>query len=89
MTVHTPPPVSGYQPISQAKLDLVNANKETEEQILRLLDQMGNFDLAAFKPDHRWVAIARTHFEQAFMALNRSIFQPQRIALPGDEKTEA
>ena len=89
MTTHAPPPVSDYQPLSQEKLDLVNANKATEEKILRLLDDMGNFDTAAFKPDHRWLAIARTHFEQAFMALNRSIFQPQRIVLPGDEKTEA
>jgi hypothetical protein len=35
--------------------------------------------------DHRWVAIARSHFEQGYMALNRSIFQPQRIKLPEDD----
>lgn len=34
--------------------------------------------------DPRWLAIARTGFEQAFMALNRAVFQPQRIALPED-----
>jgi hypothetical protein len=35
--------------------------------------------------DKRWLAIARTGFEQAFMALNRSVFQPGRIRLPEDD----
>lgn len=35
--------------------------------------------------DGRWLAIARTKFEEAYMALNRSVFQPQRIALPEDD----
>lgn len=26
--------------------------------------------------DKRWVSIARTHFQQGFMALNRAVFQP-------------
>jgi hypothetical protein len=29
--------------------------------------------------DQRWLAIAQTHIEQGFMALNRSIFQPGRV----------
>lgn len=28
--------------------------------------------------------LRRTHIEQAFMAINRAVFQPQRIALPED-----
>lgn len=35
--------------------------------------------------DPRWVNIARTHFQEGFMALNRAVFQPQRISLPEDE----
>jgi hypothetical protein len=35
--------------------------------------------------DRRWLSIAKTHFEQGFMALNRSIFKPQRIKLLEDE----
>lgn len=34
--------------------------------------------------DGRWLAIARTHFQEGFMALNRAVFQPQRIKLPED-----
>lgn len=35
--------------------------------------------------DKRWLAVARTHFQEGFMALNRAVFQPQRIKLPEDE----
>lgn len=35
--------------------------------------------------DARWVHIAKSHFEQGFMALNRAVFQPARIQLPEDE----
>lgn len=36
--------------------------------------------------DQRWLAIARSHFEQGFMALNRSVFQPTRIKLSEDDE---
>jgi len=38
--------------------------------------------------DQRWLAIARTHVEQGFMAFNRAVFRPQRISLPGDTKDD-
>lgn len=34
--------------------------------------------------DPRWLAIARTHIQEGFMALNRAVFQPQRIKLSED-----
>lgn len=73
-------PIAGYQPQSEDNLRLVNANKITEETILRQLDAL----TAHPDYDKRWLAIARTHFEQGFMALNRSIMRPQRIKLEGD-----
>lgn len=36
--------------------------------------------------DQRWLAVARTHFQEGFMALNRAVFQPQRIKLPEDSE---
>ena len=72
-------PVSGYTPQSQAKVDLVNRNKEAEERVLRILDELSTGEGV----DGRWLQIGRTHVEQAFMAINRAIFKPQRIALPG------
>ena len=77
-------PVAGYQPQSQMNLALVNANKEAEEVILRCLD-----DLAAMPDvDKRWLAIGRTQIEQGFMAVNRSIFKPGRVAIAYAEHSE-
>jgi hypothetical protein len=77
----SPLSVLGYTGQSDEKIHLVNANKESEEALLRLLDAYARND----EIDGRWVAIARTHIEQGFMALNRAVFQPERISLPGDE----
>nr|WP_165972821.1 hypothetical protein [Martelella mediterranea] len=48
---------------------------------------MGQFDAMASDPDidKRWLALARTSIEQGFMAANRAVFQPDRVALPEDE----
>ena len=74
-------PVKGYTSQSTEKVELVNEFKEFEERLLRKLD----FLPTPIQVDGRWVAIARTHFQEGFMALNRAVFQPQRISLPGDE----
>lgn len=74
-------PVAGYQKQSQEAVDLVNAFKQDEEEILRNLDRLqGRDDI-----DQRWLAIGRTKLEEAFMAINRSVFRPSRVTLPGDE----
>ena len=74
-------PVAGYKPQSDEKVALVNANKEMEERVLRVLDEMAKHD----EIDKRWLAIGRTHVEQAFMAINRAVFKPGRVKLSGDE----
>lgn len=77
-------PVKGYLAQSDAKVALVNANKEAEESLLRLLDGLAELDV-----DKRWLSIGRTHIEQGFMAVNRAIFRPARISLPADEERSA
>lgn len=86
MTDHNGLPVKGYQQQPQVAVDAVNQNKEAEEKILRLIDdlQNGTLEGEAFQADPRWLAIAKTQLEQGFMALNRAIFKPSRIALPED-----
>lgn len=70
-------PVHGYRAQAQTAVDLVNHMKRKEESVLLLLDQLKeNPDI-----DQRWLAIGRTNLEQAFMAINRSIFKPNRIEL--------
>ncbi|MFZ5692481.1 MAG: DUF7681 family protein [Pseudomonadota bacterium] len=80
MTQHQGLPVAGYQPQSDAKVSAVNTNKQHEELLLRRLDELKSMPGI----DGRWLQIGRTHIEEAFMAINRAIFQPQRIALPTD-----
>lgn len=86
-------PVAGYKAQSQSSVDLVNANKQIEEQVLRVLDQLaaltepldGDSIVARKVVDQRWLAIGRTAIEQGFMAVNRSIFKPGRASLPEDK----
>lgn len=73
-------PVPGYQAQSADAVAAVTQAKRMEEQVLRLLDQ-----LAAMPGiDHRWYHIGRTEIEKGFMAVNRAVFKPSRVALPGD-----
>lgn len=73
-------PVAGYQKQSQVAVDCVNAMKSREEMILRQLDHMKEDP----EVDQRWLSIGRTKLEEAFMAINRSIFKPARVTFPDD-----
>jgi hypothetical protein len=82
-------PVSGYKPQSNTAVSLVNRNKEIEERVLRILDDLATMKGPAASNDHpseltidqRWLAIGRTQIEQGFMAINRAIFKPGRVKL--------
>jgi hypothetical protein len=86
-------PVSGYKPQTQTqeKVDIVNGFKADEERILRKLDALAAATRAGPNSsgpnpyDARWLAIGRTQLEQAFMAINRAVFQPDRVDMPEDE----
>jgi len=82
-TMHKSLPVAGYKPQSSTKVDLVNHNKEAEEHILRSLDAL--WDRPEDDIDYRWLTIGIDLLEQAFMAINRSIFKPARVTLPSDK----
>ena len=78
---HAGLPVKGYSQQSDVSVLLVNNNKLVEEGVLRLLDALA--DLPSI--DKRWLAVGRTQIEQGFMAVNRAVFKPDRIKIPGDE----
>lgn len=85
MTEHKGLPVSGYKTQSDENVALVNENKAIEERVLRQIDRhVRNHDSREI--DQRMVALARTNIQQAFMWLNRAVFQPTRIELPEDDK---
>jgi hypothetical protein len=77
MTAHAGLPVEGYRPQGDGAVALVNANKRAEEQVLRLLDALGEQP----EVDKRWLAIGRSQIEQGFMAVNRAIFKPARVEI--------
>lgn len=81
MTEHNGLPVAGYRPQNQNAVDLVNENKQAEELVLRILDDLKANDAI----DQRWLAIGRTAIEQGFMAVNRSVFKPSRVKLEGEQ----
>lgn len=75
-------PVAGYKPTQpQAAIDAVNVFKALEERTLRALDELADSEVDY---DPRWHAIGRTQLQQAFMAINRAVFQPGRVRLPED-----
>jgi hypothetical protein len=76
-------PVAGYRKTQpQWALDLVNENKVLEEKVLRQIDKHTKDPKAvtvADELDQRCVAVARTKIQEAFMWLNRGVFQPKRL----------
>ena len=73
--------IKGFTDQSEKNKAYVNVNKDIEERLYRIVDDMkaqGEFD-------QRLIAVAFTQFQGAFMFLNRAIFQPQRIELPEDK----
>lgn len=70
-----------HSPTSTA-IKLVNDNKYIEESVLRMVDML----MRRADVDLRWLAVARTHLEQGFMALNRALLRPERIVLPEDNR---
>lgn len=90
-TAHKGLPVAGYAPTQSAyAVEKVNGFKATEERILRELDTMQAMNASLLKSgqpqlfDPRWLAHGRTRLEEAFMFINRSVFQPGRVKLPED-----
>ena len=73
---HTP--VAGYRSLPQETLDAMNRNKAIEEVLLRQMELDGRDE--TIQTDTRWMSIARTHLEQSFMAYNRALAKPGRIA---------
>jgi len=67
--------VLGYKEQDECSVELVNGNKKLEELVLKLLDSYRDNE----NIDQRWLAIGRTNIEQGFMAVNRSIFKPERL----------
>ena len=69
---YAPPPVTGYRTLTQTDVDRMNAIKAKGDELGALIADM---ELGG-GVDKRWVAIGKTHAQQAIMALVRAVAQP-------------
>lgn len=72
--------ISGYRDLSQAEINLMNEVKTAEAELGELWRKVGGIEVGgrprADSCDLRWHAVAKTHFEEGFSALVRSIARP-------------
>ena len=76
--------IAGYRRLGAKEIAEMNRLKMREETILALLDELTEQDDAPI--DRRWMAIARAHIEQGFMAANRAVARPERIGATAKER---
>lgn len=79
--------VKGYKDLTQDKVEIVNQNKLSEEYINRLIEDLADRE-ESMDLDVHALYQAQTKFTEAWMWLNRGVFNPSRIELPED-KVEA
>lgn len=65
--------ISGYRDLSQAEIDAMNAAKAMEAQVGVMWRAIGN---QVEDVDRRWLAVAKTHFQEGFSALVRAVARP-------------
>lgn len=65
--------VKGYRELTQEDVERINEIKDMETAVGSFWKVLTSEDPC----DKRWAAIARTHFEEGFSALVRSIAQPE------------
>lgn len=73
--------ITGYRELTQAEIDTLNRIKQAAVDIGELLKGIsygapGGGEAPEGIADARWYMIARTHFQEGFMALSRSIAKP-------------
>jgi hypothetical protein len=70
--VYDPPPIQGYNSLTQPAIDLINIVQRSEQSVLTIIrDLADDADV-----DPRWLAIGKSDIEKGFMAVRRSIACP-------------
>ena len=67
--------IAGYRELDSIELAAINELKALETTVLARLLALRN----QCNHDNRWLAMARTHFEQGFMAAIRAIAKPETV----------
>lgn len=64
--------ITGYRELSQDEINAMNKSKELANQVGDFIDELEKNGYV----DKRWLAIAKTDLQKAFMSLTRSIEKP-------------
>ena len=64
--------INGYRELSQEEIDAMNKSKALASQTGDFIDELEKNGYV----DKRWLAIAKTDLQKAFMSLTRSIAKP-------------
>lgn len=75
--------IKGYRELSQEEIDLMNEIKEKAAEVGDLISRLHRLDGTVIDGGNgdqqeaiRWRSIGRTHLQQGFMALTRSVARP-------------
>lgn len=72
--VDRPTPVAGYRELTDHEKDVVNRTKAVEDEVAAWWGEV--VDLVP-EIDRRWMAVARTHFQEGFSAVVRAVTRPR------------
>jgi hypothetical protein len=69
------PDVKGYRKLSDEDIADMNRVKDMEKKVGELWRELSQFE----DIDKRWLAIAKTHLQEGFMAFVRAIAKPEDV----------
>ena len=67
--------INGYRELRQIEIDAINHIKDAERQVGRLWHELSQFN----DVDKRWLALAKTHLQEGFMAFARAVAKPEDV----------
>lgn len=68
--------IKGYRDLSENDVELINEIKEAEIELGNFWKEVCSTEGGV---DARWASIAKTHFQEGFSALVRSVAQPEDV----------
>lgn len=76
--------ILGYRELTTEELTKINQIKQLGDEMQKLIDHLENIpghteSRIGLTVDKRWVSIGKTHLQQGFMALTRSVAKPNGI----------
>ena len=69
--------IKGYRDLSKEEIAMINSIKCTGVEIEYMIKHVQRAQWIDCEEDLRWIAIAKTHFQQGLMALTRAVAKPE------------